>query len=62
MVLVLFSQKISVYKGEPTDRHYKGDVPKTETTNCNDNPGQKITKAKSYNLWGPPTKLKDVRT
>ena len=39
MVLVLFSQKISVYKGEPTDRHYKGDVPKTETTNYNDNPG-----------------------
>ena len=42
MVLVLFSQQISViilYKVEPTDRHYKGDMPKTETTNYNDNPG-----------------------
>jgi len=38
MVLVLFSQKISVYKVEPTDRHYKGDMPKTERTNYNDNP------------------------
>ena len=39
MVLVLFSQKISVYKGEPTNRHYKGDMPKTETTNFSDNLG-----------------------
>ena len=39
MVLVLFSQKISVYKGEPTDRHCKGGMPKTKTTNYNDNPG-----------------------
>ena len=38
MVLVLFSQKISVYRVEPTDRHYKADMPKAETTNYYDNP------------------------